>query len=139
MTALLDFDLRTAFFELLLDRIGFFLGHPGLDRLRRALHEVLGFLQAETRELTHHLNDLDFRVGRCRSENDVECRFLFGRSSRSTARSTGFSLVGLSLAILAIYSVMNALTKGYFRARLRASAGLALALGTFFLIWLARA
>ena len=62
------------------------------------------------------------------------------RHTRAVAtRSTGFSLVGLSLAILAIYSVMNALTKGYFRARLRASAGLALALGTFLLIWLARA
>lgn len=57
----------------------------------------------------------------------------------ATARSTGFSLVGLSLAILAIYCVMNALTRGYFRGRLRAGASLTLALGTFFLIWLARA
>ena len=62
------------------------------------------------------------------------------RHSRAeTARSTGFSLVGLSLAILAIYTVMNVLTKGYFRGRLRASAALALGVGTFFLIYLARA
>ena len=41
------------------------------------------------------------------------------RHTRAAAtRSAGFSLLGLSLAILAIYSVMNALTKGYFRARL---------------------
>jgi hypothetical protein len=61
------------------------------------------------------------------------------RHTRAAAtRSTGFSLVGLSLAILAIYAVVNALTKGYFRCRLRACAGLALGLGTMFLIWLAR-
>jgi hypothetical protein len=57
----------------------------------------------------------------------------------ATIASTGFSLVGLSLAILGIYAVMNALTKGYFRGRLLASAGLALGLGTMFLIWLAKA
>lgn len=57
----------------------------------------------------------------------------------ATVTHTGFSLVGLSLAILAIYTVMNVLTKGYFRGRLRASAALALGLGTFLLIYLARA
>jgi hypothetical protein len=61
------------------------------------------------------------------------------RDRAATTRSTGFSLVGLSLAILAIYAVMNVLTKGYFRGRLRASAALALGLGTFLLIYLARA
>ena len=55
-----------------------------------------------------------------------------------TLRRTGFSVLGFSAAILAIYAVMNALTKGYFRGRLRAGAGLVMGLGAGWLIWLAR-
>ncbi len=48
---LLDLDLRADFLELLLDRRGLVLGHAFLDRLGRALDEVLGFLQAEAGDL----------------------------------------------------------------------------------------
>jgi hypothetical protein len=62
------------------------------------------------------------------------------RQARSaTVRHTAGSLVGLCLAILAIYFVVNAATKGYFRTRLRCAAALTLILGTGCLIWLARA
>jgi hypothetical protein len=56
-----------------------------------------------------------------------------------TVTHTAGSLVGLCLAILAIYFVVNAATKGYFRGRLRCAAALALILGSGCLIWLANA
>ena len=48
---LLDFDLRADFFELLLDRRGLVLRDAFLDRLGRALDEVLGFLETEAGDL----------------------------------------------------------------------------------------
>src|SRR6185503_11945125 len=83
--SLLNLDLRAAFFELLLHGIGLFLGRPGLDGLGSALDQILGFLESEIRELAHHLDDLNFLVGRGRRENDVERRLLFGGSSRGSA------------------------------------------------------
>jgi hypothetical protein len=44
---LLDLDLGADLFELLLDRLGLVLRHPFLDRLGRALDEILGFLEAQ--------------------------------------------------------------------------------------------
>jgi hypothetical protein len=62
------------------------------------------------------------------------------RQARTVSlRQTAGSLVGLCLAILAVYVVINAATKGYFRGRLRFTAALALLLGTGWLIWLANA
>src|SRR5690606_24247042 len=57
--ALLDFDLGADFLELLLDGLGLFLRDPFLDRLGRALDEVLGFLQPEIGDLAHDLDDVD--------------------------------------------------------------------------------
>jgi hypothetical protein len=39
------------------------------------------------------------------------------------------SVFGLSIAILLIYTALNAATRGYFRGRLRVVAAMALALG----------
>src|SRR5258708_39168141 len=72
---LLDLDRRSLLLELLLHVLGLGLGHLLLDRLRRAVDEVLGLLQAEPRELAHDLDDLDLLVAG-RSEDDVELRLL---------------------------------------------------------------
>jgi hypothetical protein len=46
---------------------------------------------------------------------------------RRAQRGAMASIGGMSLAILLVYAVLNALTKGYFRGRLRAGAALTLA------------
>jgi hypothetical protein len=46
-----------------------------------------------------------------------------------TAGAAVASVFGLSIAILLIYTALNAATRGYFRGRLRAAAALTLALG----------
>src|SRR5712692_3993013 len=43
---LLNLDLGTLLFQLLLDGLGLFLGHASLDRFGRALHQILRFFQA---------------------------------------------------------------------------------------------
>src|SRR6266540_1859382 len=58
-TCLLDFDLCTSLFELLLEGLGVRFGHAFLDRLRSAIDQVLGFLEAELGQLTNRLDDLD--------------------------------------------------------------------------------
>src|SRR5881397_1237823 len=74
---LLDLDRRSLLLELLLHVFGLGLGHLFLDRLRRAVHEVLGLLQAEPRELAHDLDDLDLLFAG-RAEDDVDLTLLFG-------------------------------------------------------------
>src|SRR5688500_17586917 len=76
----LHFDLGAGCFELLLDVVGFVLADAFLDRLGRAFHEVLGFLEAEGRDLAHCLDHVDL-AGACVGENDVEFRLLFDSSS----------------------------------------------------------
>src|SRR6187551_1869866 len=51
-------DLGADFVELLLDRLGLVLRHAFLDRLRRALDEILGFLRPEAGDFTDDLDDL---------------------------------------------------------------------------------
>src|SRR3954453_13949634 len=70
-----DADLGADFLELLLDRLGFFLGHAFLDRLGRALRESLGPLQAEAGDLADDLDDLDLLAAGLRQRN-VELGFL---------------------------------------------------------------
>src|SRR5207302_949663 len=53
---LLDLNLRACFFQLLLDGFGIRFVRAFLHRLRRAVHEVLGFLQAEARHFAHRLD-----------------------------------------------------------------------------------
>src|SRR5512136_2175900 len=59
---LLRLDLGADLLEGRLDLLGLFLGGAFLDRLRRALDEVLGFLQAETGDRADLLDDLDLLV-----------------------------------------------------------------------------
>jgi hypothetical protein len=50
------------------------------------------------------------------------------KARQQSRRGTAASIGGLSLAILLVYAVLNAVTKGYFRGRLRAGAAVTLAL-----------
>src|SRR6266849_8984283 len=54
---LLDLDLGAGFFELLLDRSGFVLVDAFLDGLRSAIHQVLGFFEAQAGDFADRLND----------------------------------------------------------------------------------
>src|SRR6478735_9405632 len=56
---LLDLDLGADVLELLLDRGGLVLRHAFLDRLGRALDEVLRFLQPEAGDFADDLDDID--------------------------------------------------------------------------------
>src|SRR5215472_7969708 len=56
---LLDLHLGAGLFELLLDRRGFVLVHAFLDGLGRAVHQVLGFLQAQAGDFANRLDDVN--------------------------------------------------------------------------------
>src|SRR3954467_7489291 len=88
--ALADADLRADVFELLPDRLGLFLGHAFLDRLRRALDEVLGFLQTQAGDFADDLDDLDLVAAGFR-QRDVELGLFFdrGRCRGAAARTRG--------------------------------------------------
>jgi hypothetical protein len=60
------------------------------------------------------------------------------RAREVSVRQTTGSILGLGAAILLIYAVMNAATKGYFRGRLRVGGAMALAIGAVWFIVLAR-
>ena len=73
-------------FQLGLHLRGLVLRDAGLHGLRRAIDEILGFLQAKTRQLAHDLDDLDL-LGAGFLEDDVELGLLFdGRRSRRAHR-----------------------------------------------------
>src|SRR5205085_210299 len=59
---LLEFDGRALVFQGFLELLGFFLGEVLLDRLGGALHQVLGFLEAQARGGADFLDDLDLLV-----------------------------------------------------------------------------
>src|SRR5690348_16634340 len=87
---LLDLHLGARFFELLFDRRGLVLVDAFLDGLRRAIHQVLGFFQAQARDFADRLDDVDL-VAADIGEHDGEFRLLFrwcGTATRgcSTAR-----------------------------------------------------
>src|SRR5262249_53352447 len=75
---LLDRDGRALLLELLLHVVGLGLRDPFLNRLGRAVDQVLGFLEAEPGQLAHDLDDLDLLLAR-RAEDDVELGLLLGR------------------------------------------------------------
>jgi hypothetical protein len=56
---LLKLNLGAGFFQLRLDLVGLVLVHAFLDRLGRALDQVLGFLEAKTGDRTDLLDHLD--------------------------------------------------------------------------------
>src|SRR6478736_5238540 len=59
---LLQLDLGAFGLELRLELVGVGLRHAFLDRLGRALDQVLGLLEAEAGDLAHRLDDVDLLV-----------------------------------------------------------------------------
>ena len=60
---LLYLDLTADFFKLLLDVLRFFLGDSFLDRFRYAFNEILCFFEAQARNLSDYLNNLNLLGG----------------------------------------------------------------------------
>src|SRR5262245_34674930 len=85
---LLELNLCAHLFEGGLDLVRLVLVDAFLDVLRGAFDQVLGFLEAETRERTDLLDDLDLLVAGGR-ENDRELGLLFSRSSATTGARSG--------------------------------------------------
>src|SRR5512147_2124618 len=75
---LLDVDLGAGFFELLLDLGGLVLRDAFLDRLGRALDEILGFLEADAGHFADHLDRVDLVAARV-GQDDRELGLLFSR------------------------------------------------------------
>src|SRR5206468_1426743 len=75
--------------ELRLDLVGLLLRNAFLDRVRRAVDEVLGLLQAEARDRADDLDRLDLLVAGVR-EHDVEGGLLLlGAGAVARGRSAG--------------------------------------------------
>src|SRR6266498_390818 len=68
---LLQLDGGAGLFELALDRVGLFLGDAFLDRVGRAVDEVLRLLEAEARHRADDLDHLDLLAAGL-GEHDVE-------------------------------------------------------------------
>src|SRR5215203_558986 len=84
---LLHVDDRALLFQLGLDCSRLILADARLDRLRRAIDEVLRFLEAQAGQLAHDLDDLDLlRAGFL--ERDRELGLLFGGRSRGATGAT---------------------------------------------------
>src|SRR5467141_2308832 len=82
---LLDLDLGAGLFELLLDRSGFVLVDAFLDGLRSAIHQVLGFFEAQAGDFADRFNDVDLVAANVR-EHDGEFRLLFRRCRAACRR-----------------------------------------------------
>src|SRR5207302_9022599 len=87
-SALLHLDGRALLLQLLLHVLGLGLGDLLLDRLRRAVDQILGLLEAETRQLAHDLDDLDLLVAGA-GEDHVELGLLLRRRGPGRRRSAG--------------------------------------------------
>ncbi len=84
-TGLLDVDLTAGRFDLLLNLVGLVLRNAFLDRLGRALDELLGLLETEAGDPADLLDDLDLLVAK-RGQNDVELRLLLGGGIAAAGR-----------------------------------------------------
>ena len=76
LDVLFNFDSCTCIRKLLSNGFGFFLRNAFFDRLRSRFDQVLGFLQAQGRDLAHDFDDVDL-VAANGLENDVKFRLLF--------------------------------------------------------------
>jgi hypothetical protein len=83
---LLELDLGAGLLKLSLDLLGFVLVHAFLDRLRRALDEVLGFLQAEARDGPDFLDDFNLLLA-SGQQDDRELGLFFSRRSSGSGRT----------------------------------------------------
>src|ERR1700722_15144778 len=84
---LLVLDGGASLFELSLELVGLFLLDAFLDGLRRAVNQVLSFLQAQARRGTDDLDDLDLLVAGS-GDDDVNGRRLVVGSSVATGSAT---------------------------------------------------
>src|SRR2546422_1726832 len=88
---LLDLDFGAGVFELLLDRGGLVFVDAFLDGLGGAVHQVLGFFQAQAGDLANRLDDVDL-VRPDLGEHDGKLRLVLRRRRRSDSaprRSSG--------------------------------------------------
>src|SRR5690606_36827377 len=83
-TRLLDLRSGAGLFQLLLDRVRLGLRHAFLDLRGHAFDQVLGFLQAQARDLADDLDDADL-VGAEAGHGDVELGLLLGGGSSGTS------------------------------------------------------
>src|SRR5204862_7543654 len=86
--ALLGLYSGAAALELLLGLVGLLLGSLLQNRLRRAIDQVLGFLQPEARERADLLDDLDLLVPGA-GQDHVELGLLLGLFSAPSRGSSG--------------------------------------------------
>src|SRR5205807_8427379 len=83
---LLQLDGRALGFELLLDVLGFLLGHTFLHGAGRTLHQVLGLLQAEVGDRPDLFDHLDLLFpGALEDDRELDL-FLGGRGRRPGSR-----------------------------------------------------
>src|SRR6202167_5884401 len=76
--ALLYFNGCTGVGELLPDGLGFFLVDALFDRLGRAVHQILGFLEPQIGDFTNRFDDVDL-VRASRGQDHVKLGLLFSR------------------------------------------------------------
>src|SRR5205823_8248577 len=80
-----QFDGRALRFELLLDFLGFLLGHAFLHSAGRALHQVLGLLQAEVGDRPDLFDHLDLLLTGALEDDREFGLFLGGGGGRRRA------------------------------------------------------
>src|SRR5690349_13078051 len=81
---LFQLDARAGFLELLLHGLGLVLADVLLHRLGRAIHQVLGLLEAETGDLPDRLDDVDLRRAGVLEDDRELGLLLFGRGRATT-------------------------------------------------------
>ena len=82
---LLHFDGCASVCELLLNGLSFFLRDAVFHGFRRAIHQVLGFFQAQAGDFTYRFDYIDF-VGSSTGQNDGELGLFLSRG-RARCRS----------------------------------------------------
>ena len=85
---LLDFGFGASVQQLLERCFGVGLRNCFLHRLRGAIDQVFGFLQAQARQLAHGLDDLHL-VGAGFEQHDIEFGLLFGHHGSGTTSTSG--------------------------------------------------
>src|ERR1700730_12746207 len=85
-TALFHFDFGAGIFKLFLDGGGYVLVHAFFDRFRRAIDQILRFLQSEAGDFADRFDDVNF-VGTDFGQHYRELGLFLGRS-RTRSRAT---------------------------------------------------
>src|SRR6185437_583563 len=107
--ALLDGDRRARALQGCLGLVGGLLVHPLEYGVRRAVHQVLGLLEAKTGQRPDFLDDLDLLVAR-RLQDDVELVLLldlFGRACAARGGSLGHRDRGRGLHVEGLLELLH--------------------------------